>query len=135
MEERKVDYWGAQEEERLIYDDKNEAIEAILEDLGIEDIADMPETIEVCGYARMRPNIVESYKGDILERLLESLDEEHADPEGDRTEPTEAMQEAEAAFLAVIQKEYEAWGCEEIIRETVNVKEWVKAHRPDWLET
>jgi hypothetical protein len=128
-DERKPDYWGAHEEERLVHEDKDEAIEAIL-----DDCAEMPETIKVCGYARMRPNIIEAYKGDVLERLLESLDEEHADPDGDSTEPTEAMKEAEAAFLAVVDKEYESWACEEITQEIVNVQEWVKTHRPGWTE-
>ena len=121
MEERKIVYWGGPEEERLQYSDKEDVIEAILEDFD-----ELPETIEVCGYARMNINLGGAYGP--LERILESLDEEYGDPDGDGSEPTEAMKEAEKAFMAVIAQEYEPWACEEIARETVNVTDWIKAH-------
>jgi hypothetical protein len=110
-------YWGLPEAERLTATTKDEAIEEILDCLG-ED----PETIEVCGYAPME---MEGLTG-TLERILESLDEEYGDPDGNPTEPTETMKEAEAAFLAVIEREYVVWACDEVCRETVNVAEWRK---------
>lgn len=124
MKEKQPDYWGLEDADRLYHDDKDEAIEAILEDMEPE-----PETIEICGFVTMEINV----KGyDPLEDILERLDEEYGDPDGDPTKPTEAMIEAEKAFLAVIEKEYTSYMCEIVCRETVNVNEWIKEHRPDW---
>jgi hypothetical protein len=128
--EREPKWWGPPEAERLYANTKDEAIEFILDDL---DLDKLPEMIEVAGYAPMAPDIETTYEGDVLEHILEQLDENYGDPEGDDTSPTEAMKEAEAAFLAVIQKEYHVWMCDEVCRETVNAMDWIKGHRPDWL--
>lgn len=119
MAEREVRWWGPPEAERLYASDKDEAIESILDDFD-----EPPETVVVCGYAEMKVNF-ESYGP--LEDVLESLDEEYGDPDGDRAEATEAMIEAEEAFMAVIAKEYKTWACEEVSRETINIAEWRSA--------
>lgn len=49
---------------------------------------------------------------DALERVLEQLDEEHADPDGDPTEPTEAMKAAALAFGRAVVAEYKSWAAE-----------------------
>ena len=51
------------------------------------------------------------WNGEVLYRLLESLDENYGSLE-EATEPTKAMQEAEQAFLRVMEAEYRPWRCE-----------------------
>ena len=57
---------------------------------------------------RNRVRFAENY----LERILEDLDEEYGDPEGDTTEPTDAMKRAALAFVDAVFREYEPWNCE-----------------------
>lgn len=47
-----------------------------------------------------------------LENALELLDEKHADPDGDATEPTSRMIEAAAAFGKAVTEDYVSWACE-----------------------
>ena len=47
-----------------------------------------------------------------LEHVLEILDEEHSDPDGDQTKPTPKMIEAAKAFAGVVCGEYVSWACE-----------------------
>lgn len=49
---------------------------------------------------------------DLLERLLERLDEEHSDPNGDNTEPTPPMSEAAKNFVESVVSGYFVWQCE-----------------------
>jgi hypothetical protein len=114
-------YYGSPDDERLIATSEDEAIEGILEDYEKD-----PETLTICGYAPRVPNW-KWYTP--LEHLLESLDEDYADPDGSNTEPTQAMKDAEAAFLAVIKAEYEVWMCDEVSRSEVNIAEWRKASK------
>lgn len=50
--------------------------------------------------------------GRVLERVLEELDEEYGDPNGDFPEPTKAMKEAADTFMKVVLDEYVPWNCE-----------------------
>ena len=122
MSERKIECWDEPDREDLRFSDRDEAIEAILD--AMDD--PLPEKITICGYARMEVDLSSS---DILTDFLERLDEDYGNPDGDLSEPTEAMKEAEKAFLAVIQREYEPWMCEEVCREEVNVSQWIDATR------
>jgi len=45
---------------------------------------------------------------------------------------TPAMKEAEKVFLEVVAREFEPWCCEIIETRTVNVREWIAAHKPEW---
>lgn len=47
-----------------------------------------------------------------LDRLLEDLDEKYGDPEGDPTEPSDAMKRAALAFADAILKDYSPYMCE-----------------------
>src|ERR1700690_4114385 len=96
---------------------------------GYMSIDHMPETIKVVGYAR---RIVEPDFLHPLEDLIEWLDEEYGGE--DPSDITEAMKEAEKAFVAVILKEYVPWQMEPVVKEEINVTEWVKANAPEWLE-
>ena len=123
-----IEFWDTEDSECLIYKTQDEAIEAILDQL---DLNQLPETLEMCGYARTV--IQEKYLGDgsLLEYILERLDEEYGYADG-YTEPTEAMIDAEKAFIGVILSEYKPWTCEIVERKTINVQEWVETHRSDW---
>ena len=124
--DRKPCFWGQADEERLSYTDEHECIEGILDD--IDD--PLPEKITICGFARME---VATLCLNPLENCLETLDEEYGDPDGEYSESTEAMKEAERVFLAAIKKEYTTWMCEEVCRKEIIVADWVKENRPDWL--
>ena len=126
--DRKIVFWGDKEDEHLIHTDMDDAIESIL-----DDIKDLPETVEVCGFAR-RELISKGTSNHVLEHLLEHLDQEYADPDGSYSDPTKGMIEASDTFVAAVLKEYKVWACDLIKRETVNVQSWIKENRPDWLE-
>ena len=141
MADRQVKFWGPPEAERLIHDDVDEAVEDILDDMYPTPIADLPETIEVVGYAPMAVsmNIVDTIYSDDspLEMVIERLEEEYGDPEGENeVDITERMKAAERHFLQVVRDEYQpqCWACEEITRVTINVREWIEKHRREWLE-
>jgi hypothetical protein len=128
MDEEKVRMpalWGKPDSEQLYNYTKDEAIEMILDSLD----APLPETIQVSGYARMVPDF-EAFAP--LEGMLRDIDAEYGDPEED-TEPTQAMIDAEAALMAAIKADYLVWACEEVCRETINVMDWIKANKPNWL--
>lgn len=57
---------------------------------------------------RSRIHLAEGY----LERILEDLDEEFGDPEGDSTKPTDGMRRAALAFVDSVLKEYTPYNCE-----------------------
>lgn len=66
-----------------------------------------------------------------LEDAFEQLDERYGDPEGEEsTLPEDAVTRVADAILA----SYRVWTCEEVARVVVDVRAWVKEHRPDWLE-
>jgi len=125
-EGREVVYWGQRDANQLTYTDKDEAIEEILD--GIDKL---PSTIEICGYAEMIPDWAHYAP---LESMLDNLYEEYGDPDGCYTKPTPDMKKAEEAFMSVIAEEYKPGAYEVITQETIDVAEWIKVHRPDWLE-
>ena len=69
--------------------------------------------IEVCVFRRMVvSHWTKALADQALENALETLDEELSDPEGDATEPTEAMRAAALEFARVVCAEYVPWACE-----------------------
>lgn len=120
--------WGCDHSEEIItHTDRFSAIEDYLDGLDLP----FPKTIKVYGYAPMKTSV--SFSNYPLERVLEDLDEEYANPDGEGTKPTEAMKEAEKAFIEVVEREYKSWMCEVVITEEVVVEDWVKEHHPEWL--
>jgi len=128
--ERKIVLWGKADDERLTHTEMDDAIESMLD--GMDDDIDLPETIEVCGFAHTEPNIKKEAAG-ILERFIEGLDENYGDPDGSYTETTDRMKESAEEFVTAVLEEYQVWACDIVKRETVNVQEWIKDNRPDWL--
>ncbi len=125
---RTIVFWGTGDEEQLTHTDQDDAIEGIL------DMGELSGTLEICGYARMELPGAESLCDHVLEHILEGLDEEHSDPEGSYSEPTDNMKEAAKVFVTAVLSEYTSWACEIVERKTIDVAAWVKENRPDWLE-
>lgn len=114
--------------ERLRWDNIDDAMMEFFENVPREL---WPETVTVNGFARMT---VDRKRLCPLDLLLEELDEEYGDPEGDYPIPTDAMKGAEKTFLDVVLSEYTPWACEQVAIKEINVIAWVKANKPEWLE-
>ena len=127
MAERKIIYWDHEDQEHLTHEDMDDAIESILDD---EAPCPLPRTMKICGYARMAI----SGEPGTLEDVLEVLDMEYGDPDGERSDPTPKMKLAEEMFLEVVRSEYEPWMCEIVETREIDVAEWVLEHRPDWFK-
>lgn len=92
------------------------------------------EILTVYGYTRRKLDANEPDPAAVLERVIEDLDDEYGGGD-DPTDITAAMQDAAAAFVAVIRAEYQVWQCEQTHSAQVNIEAWVREHRPDWLES
>lgn len=124
---REPELWGSEDDEYLTCTDENEAITYILD--GYMSIKHLPETITVCGFARM---IVNAGVLSPLEDLVEWLDQEYGGE--DFSEITEKMKEAEKVFIAAVLEDYVPWQMEPVIKKEINVQEWIKEHELEWLE-
>lgn len=125
-------FWDAHQRETLVHADIHDAVEDYVDGMG-ELPADEEATVRVTGY---NPQSAAGFlDGSVLERALESLDEEFGDPNaGEYTQPTEAMRAAEAAFISAVLAEYHVWTCDKVVDVDVPILPWVREHRPDWLE-
>lgn len=123
-----IEFWGSENDERLSYDNMDEAIESILEDSG-----ETTGTLEICGFTRVDPPTVDWFASEILECALENLDCDLGDPEGG-TDPTSEMIEASKTFATELLKEYKIWACEVIERKTIDINKWIKENNPEWLK-
>lgn len=92
-------------DERLKYS-VAEALEFGLCEQNLDDI-DYP--ILVHEYRRMKPSLNADR---ILEDVLDHLDENYCNPDGDSTEPTEEMKQAAKVFADSILSQYVSWSCE-----------------------
>lgn len=131
------DFWAISDTETLQHELVEDAVREYLDDfmsphMTQEDWDRLPETFEVLGYNRMTPN-VECYCR-MLEDLLEYLDEEFGNPNGDPTQPTPGMQQAEKEFIEKVLKEYEVYQCEYSgDKVTISTIDWIREHEPEWL--
>lgn len=117
--------------ENFSYHTLDEAVEMYLDGLERDQ---WPETVEV---SRHEPRVIDVgfLRRALLEHALEAIDDEFGDPDGGYTDETPRMKEAEETFIKVIIEEYgEPWACDEVSRETINVREWVEKNNPHWLE-
>ena len=138
---QEIVYWDCDDgAEILEHTDQDEAIGAHLDQLGepgitpaafLKVLEDMGE-LEVFGYHRME---VTFSGGHCLEDLLEHLDENLGDPNGDGATASPSMKAAEETFLAAVIAEYKPWACEQSTSEKVDPVAWVKENNPEWLET
>ena len=110
-------HYGHEGQERL----SSSAEDVVLQLLEDENYADFP--IEVFVYKPMDAvGDIEKYSKSILEDLLENLDENYGDPDGDLTEPTDNMKKASLELAKTIAREYNVWSCEKT-DETINFTE------------
>jgi hypothetical protein len=123
---KKADFWGEEGQERLSDSCIDDCIEYI-----VDMIEDLDVTIEAVAFSMMK---VQVNLDSILADIVENLDEEYGDPDGDAHTPTQSMIDAANQLARVIEKDYAPWACEAIGTVEVDVFSWVKEHRPDWLE-
>lgn len=129
MSEMKIDYWGDEDDEVLKYTSEDEAIEAQLEFMEDEP---PPNNIAIYGFSKRRLTY-EYFKGKIIVHVLDNLDEEFKCVDADPTEITPKMLEAERVFIEAVLSEYEVSSYVPVTSKIINVNEWIKEHRPDWL--
>lgn len=140
--ERVIELWSCEEEpEGGIPEDQDEAIADFLDccDVDVNNrivINDRgyPKTVKVFGFARMKVNVAQAMKMDVLNRLLEELDAEYAWEDAGPTEETPKMREAEEVFLRTVIAEYKPSLYEVVKTVEVDTEEWIKRKRPKWLE-
>jgi hypothetical protein len=129
MSENEIVFWDRADTEYLSIEDKDEAIEKIIDDLSLL----VPSEIEVVGYKRVKIKVdIESSAENLLSNLIENLDEDYGGEDG--TDITEEMSEYAIEFVKKILSIYPVWSCEEGCRETIDAKAWVEQHRKDWIE-
>lgn len=124
--------WGVNSPEILTAEERDVAIEEYLD--GFSDRV-FPPTLVVEGFAPRELTAREPDPRRLLADLLDQLDEEYGDPDGDgdSSKPTPAMVAAAEELAAVIRREYQPCLCEAVCREVVDVRSWLAEHRPDWL--
>jgi Mg2+/Co2+ transporter CorC len=87
----------------------------------------------VYGYERLKLDVSRLTER-MLEQILEDLDDEYGDPNGGDTKPTTSMKQAAHALVEAIVEDYIVWAHDKVEEHEVDVREWVKTNRPDWLE-
>ncbi len=104
----KKEFYGYDGQERLV-DDPAEVVVALIE--GERDYQGFPIKVHV--FRPMDPfSDIEKYSKWILDDILETLDDEYGDPDGDHTEATEKMKGAMMELAKVMKAEYKPWMCE-----------------------
>lgn len=69
-----------------------------------------------------------------LDDLIQRIEEEYGDPEGDGDVVTDAMVKAERVFVAAVLAEYECWACDQTGEPVeVDTVAWVNEHAARWL--
>ncbi len=120
--EKKIVFWDCHKhQERLYHDNVADAIYAYLDDIRPNEL---PEKITVYGWVRVE--VDEPDAKYVVERILEDIDEEYGDPDGDTPEITPKMLEASKELIKVVMSEYECWACEEVTEEEIIVADWMK---------
>jgi hypothetical protein len=114
---REIEFWSHEDFEYTGKEDLDEAIEAILDEVKTD-----PEEIEVCGYARIKPDLSVINTEDILGRVLDYLDANYGD--GDDTSPSTEMIALTEKYVKNIASEYVSYICDVVETRTINVAQW-----------
>ena len=101
-------FYSHPDSERLLHWTVFDAVEEYVDDCDCR--ADVPLLVPMAEYSRMSVGTIEFYEP--LERLIESLEEEYGDWDGERDVVTPRMKEAEKAFLQVVLDEYVPYPCD-----------------------
>lgn len=116
-------YWDARGDERLIWNDIEDAIASLVDDWDVD--PKQGQMIQVDGYARQQLKTTALDNLDFIEHALEYLDDTYNHGE-DGSEETKAMREAEKVFKAAILKEYTPYNCDKVktVFATFNNGKW-----------
>lgn len=121
--EPKVICWSCNPDAEVLGRDPDQAILDYLDEYLDRD-EETPETVILYGYARM-PVKVDPEQ--ILEDIIERLDEEYGDPDGNFDTPiSDDMKKAAQYLAAVVERDYESWACYQVSETTIDVKKWEK---------
>lgn len=124
------DCWADAEE--LTHQHPDDAIEAFLDGLDAASLEAL-DAVSLCGFKRMVPDWKREAQW-LVSDLLGRLDEEYGDPSGESNKSTPGMLAAARVFIETFKAEYQPWACEPCGSVMVDVKAWVREHRPDWLD-
>ena len=120
--EGQPDFWSVSKyEERLTHDEPEEAAAMWLDDMTKEEIAELPDEITVYGWRRtnIKGYLEPSF---VLDEVLERLDEEHGDPDGDFISSiTPKMIAATRALVQAIEEDYTPWTCKVCCEEKLDI--------------
>ena len=120
--------------ETLRYDERDEAIYHILDEYYDDhNVDELPLTIVLCKYQRfkMTERFLEEEAQIAAENTLERFDEGYGGEDYEKV--GEKHIEVARKFVNEMASIYDVWRCEEISRETINTKEWVEKHCPEWI--
>ena len=127
-------FYGREDEEVLIHEDINEAIYEQLDEMP----QPFPKTITIFEWKRMElPLVIREDGRDLLDHIEEGLNDDYGDQnDGDSSfEFSEDEEELAVEFLEKLYEMYVPWTCElSGKKEVVNIKSWVKEHKPHWLD-
>lgn len=137
MSETPVPYevrgWSHRDAEVIVENTADDAIHALLDGMYPDKLEDIGDVTVVEWKAR---KIDPQDFGTPLMDVIERLHEDYGNPDDCYPEEsiTQAMKDAEQAFLEVVMREYRVWMCEPTgNRVTVNALEWAREHEPEWL--
>jgi len=99
-------FYGEEGRERLMCDPE-EVVMEVFDDLETIENFEHPFIVK-----EFKPMEIELSAKWVVEEILEKLDDELGDPDGDYTQPTEAMIKSAEALVETIKKEYHVWMCE-----------------------
>lgn len=114
-----VAYYGHADDDELTCDSIEEYVEMLLDDRGTtiaEALDATPWPLLVTAYRRetITELEIERLADDTLDRLLELINEEHGDPDGDGPSPTPAWRDAMLTAVKTIVATYAVWNCERV---------------------
>ena len=100
-----IEYYDVYEDpEQVQYKSIDEAIESYIDNLSIEDIANLPKELTIYEFEEEPLNLPDTEW--LLTTVLDNIDEDYLPEYMDPTEPTDIMRTAAEMFLYVIEKEY-----------------------------
>jgi hypothetical protein len=125
--DRQIDFWDLEDTEYLHYEDRDEAIENVLD--GFER-SELTGELEICGYTYKEVTL---NANKILNNILENLEECYGG-EDPISQPEAKMLELTEKYASEMIKLYRPWACDLVVKETIDIREWVLKNCPEWLE-
>ena len=124
---KEVDFWDLEGVEEVIYENFDEAVEAILDSM---DGDPLPKQLKMVGY-KIDDVSGSDYDTYILDLVLWWLDAEHNIHSNSRR--TDKMRDAAKTFIDTVLDEYESRKCHAVCEEVIDVREWLKVHHSKWV--